>query len=108
MPVLENPINTRLEILKSLYNLSGKRAGEQVRFYAAQIGGGYYGEILHQMRFLEEKGYIIFKKNIVSKRFFAELTGEGLAFMEDAYRILESDGPNKNEMLTEALKRIKI
>lgn len=108
MPVLENAVSTRLEILKTVYKLSGKKAGSTVSFFAAQINGGYYSEINHQMRFLQERGLVTFKKNMVSTRFMVELTEEGLAFMEDAYRAFELVDTEKDKALTEIFKRIKI
>lgn len=49
-----------------------------------------------------------FKKNMVSTRFMVELTEEGLAFMEDAYRAFELVDTEKDKALTEIFKRIKI
>lgn len=108
MPVLENAVSTRLEILQTLYKLSGKKAGSTVRFFPAQINGGYYSEINHQMRFLQERGLVIFKKNIVSTRFMAELTEEGLALMEGAYGALDLTDSEKDEALTAIFKKLKI
>lgn len=108
MPVLENPINTRLEILKTIYRLSGERAGVPIRFFAAQIDGGYYSEIHHQMRFLREKGLIGFTRNIVSKRFVAELTESGLKLVHDAYEALKLEQCEKDQALNEVFKGIKI
>jgi len=108
VPVLENPINTRFEILRTLYNLSGMKAGKEIRFYAAQINGGYYSEIYHQLLFLQERNLVSFKRNKISKRFIAALTEAGLAFMEDAYRSLSFEQPEKDEALKEIFARIKI
>lgn len=108
MPVLDNPINTRLEILKLIYRLSSEKAGEPVSFFAAQIGGGYYSEIHHQMKFLCEKGLIEFSRNIVSKRFVAELTESGLELIQDAYEALKLQQPEKDEVLNLIFNRIKI
>ncbi len=108
MPVLDNPINTRLEILKLIYKLSGEKSGHAVSFFAAQINGGYYSEIHHQMKFLCEKGLIDFSRNIVSKRFVAELTNSGLRFIQDAYQALKLGPGEKDEALEEIFKRIRI
>ena len=91
MPVLENEISTRLEILRTLYNLSEKQVGKEIKFYAAQISGGYYSEIHHQLRFLQERKLVCFDRNIVSKKFTASLTESGVAFMEDAYSAMALD-----------------
>ncbi|GAB1477216.1 hypothetical protein MASR2M70_20540 [Bacillota bacterium] len=108
MPVMENAVSTRLEIMQTLYKLSGKKAGNTVRFFPAQINGAYYSEISHQMRFLQEKGLVAFKKNMVSTRFMAELTEEGLAFMEDAYKAAALPDTEKDEALKELFKKLKI
>lgn len=108
MPVLDNPISTRLEILKTIYRLSAERAGVPVRFFAAQIDGGYYSEIHHQMRFLREKGLIEFTRNMVSKRFVAELTESGQKFVHDAYEALRLEQSEKDKALNEIFKGIKI
>lgn len=107
MPILENPVSTRLEILRTLYTLSGKRAGNTVKFYAAQINGGYYGEINFQMRFLQERGLVEFNRSIISKKFTAALTEAGAAFMEDAYRAMTLEQSEKEERLKEIFARIK-
>ncbi|HOA42647.1 MAG TPA: hypothetical protein PLD22_03285 [Bacillota bacterium] len=107
MPVLENPVSTRLEILRTLYTLSDKRPGKIVKFYAAQINGGYYSEINYQMRFLQERGLLEYSRNIISKQFSAALTESGIAFMEDAYQALKSDETEREARLEEIFARIK-
>ncbi|MGI6732845.1 MAG: hypothetical protein ACOX4J_01535 [Anaerovoracaceae bacterium] len=107
MPVLDNPVGTRLEILRTLYTLSNKCPGKTVKFYAAQINGGYYGEIHFQMRFLQERGFIEFNRNIISKQFTASLTEAGVAFMEDAYQAMKLEESEKEERLKEIFARIK-
>lgn len=108
MPVLENAVNTRLEIIRVIYNLSGEQSGKTVTFFAAQISGGYYGEIYHQLRFLQEKGLVSFSRNMISKRFSAELTESGLSFMMDAYGALSLADEEKDEALKEVFSRIKV
>ncbi len=108
MPVLENPISTRLEILRTLYRLSDKQAGKEVKLEAAQILGGYYGEIYHQMLFLQERKLVNFTKNVISKRFVAALTEEGVNLMEAAYHALALEAPEKDEALKEVFARLKI
>lgn len=108
MPVLDNPINTRLEIIKLVYKQSGKQAGQKVSFFAAQIDGGYYNEIHHQLKFLKERGLVDFTRNMVSKRFTVELTDSGYKFMEDAYEALKLPEEEKSGALDELFKQLKI
>jgi hypothetical protein len=108
MPVLDNPINTRLEIIKTLYKLSGKEANKRMSFYAAEIQGGYYSEIHYQMRFLKEKKLVDFERNIISKKFSASLTEAGVRFMEDAYNALALGENEKDSALQEIFSRIKM
>ena len=108
MPALENPVSTRLEILRTLYKLSDKQVGRSINLDAAQIHGGYYSEINHQMRFLQERGMIEFTRGIVSKRFSAALTEAGKAFMEDAYHAMTLDDAEKDAAFSEIFARIKI
>ncbi len=108
MPVLENPVSTRVEILRTLYKLSDKQAGKSIKLDAAQINGGYYSEIYHQMRFLQERGMVEFTRGIVSKRFIVALTEEGKAFMEDAYHAMTLENAEKDAALSEIFARIKI
>ena len=108
MPVLDNPINTRLEIIKLVYNQSGKQVGQKVSFFAAQIDGGYYNEIHHQLKFLKERGLVDYSRNMVSKRLTAELTESGHKFIEDAYEALKLPEDEKGEVLDELFKQIRI
>lgn len=108
MPVLDKPVNTRLEILKILYKLSQKRPDVEVVFFAAQISGGYYSEIYHQLRFLQEKRLVNFKRNMISKRFKASLSKSGLDLIEDAYKALELSRDEKDEALKEVFGRLKL
>ena len=108
MPVLENPVSTRLEILRTIYMLSGRQAGKKIRLDAAQINGGYHSEVNHQMLFLQERGLVDFTRSVISKRFTVALTEAGVSFMKDAYCALELDNPEKDEALKEIFTRIKI
>ncbi len=108
MPVLENPVNTRLEIIKLIYCQSGRQQGKPVSFFAAQIDGGYYSEIHHQMKFLKEKGLLDFTRNMVSKRFKAELTEAGVDFMEKSYEAVRMKEPERSMALEELFKQIKV
>lgn len=107
MPVLENPVSTRLEILMTLYKLSDKQAGRSIKFDSAQINGGYYSEINHQLRFLQERGLVEFTRGIVSKRFVAALTEAGKAFLDDAYHAMTLEDAEKDAALREIFARIK-
>lgn len=108
MPVLDNPINTRLEIIKLIHSQANKLQVKSVSFYAAQIDGGYYSEIHHQLKFLKERGLVDFTRNMVSKRFTAELTQAGQDFIEEAYRVLELPQEEKDARLDELFKQIKV
>ncbi len=108
MPVLENPVSTRLEILRTVYKLADKQVGKKIKLDAAQINGGYYSEIYHQMLFLQERGLVEYNRNIVSKRFFVSITEAGKAFLEDAYHALTLEEPEKDRALKEIFARIKI
>lgn len=108
MPVLDNPINTRLEIIKLAYNQSDRQVGRKVSFYAAQIDGGYHSEIHHQLKFLKERGLVDFSRNMISKRLTVELTESGHKFMEDAYGALKLPTEEKDKTLDELFKQIRL
>lgn len=88
MPVLQNQVNTRLEILKTLYRQADKQPDRPIKLDPAQIDGGYYSEINFQLRFLQDRGLVNYNGNVVSRRFRVSLTKDGVDFMENSYRAL--------------------
>lgn len=108
MPVLQNSVNTRLEILKTIYRLANKQAGKMIKLDAAQIDGAYYSEIIYELRFLKERGLVTFNNNFISRRFRIALTDAGVQLMEDAYHALSLKGTEKDELLAQTFAKLKI
>jgi hypothetical protein len=107
MPVLTNPVNTRLEILKTIYKLSGKKPDLTIKLHPAQIDGGYYSEIKYQLRFLSERGLVDFKKSFIYGRFQVSLTAEGLQLMDDMYGALKLSEAEKEEQLNKCFAKLR-
>lgn len=108
MPVQNNPVLTRFEILKTLYRLSNQSANKIIKLDAAQIEGGYYAEILYQLRFLNERGLIQFNSNFISRKFRSSLTEEGLALMKEAYHALTLQSEEKEALLDRVFAKLKV
>ncbi|PKM85335.1 MAG: hypothetical protein CVU86_02635 [Firmicutes bacterium HGW-Firmicutes-11] len=107
MPVLQNQVNTRLEILKTLYRQSDKRPDQPIKLDPAQIDGGYYSEINFQLRFLQDRGLVNYNGNVVSRRFRVSLTKEGVEFMEDSYQALALSGEEKDLRLESLFQKLR-
>jgi len=108
MPVLQNPVNTRLQILKTIYRMANKKADTPVSIDPAVIDGGYFSDINYQLRFLKEKGLVDYKKSYVNLKFKISLTPEGVRVIEDAYRALTLEEPEKSELLNQTFAKMKI
>lgn len=107
MPVLENPVLTRLEILKTLYRLSEQQEGRIVPLDPALIDGGYHSEIKYQLRFLQDRGFVTFSGSPVSRRFRASLTPAGVSFIEGAYAALRLPQQEKDAALDALFRSIR-
>lgn len=107
MPVLNNPVQTRFEIMKTLYRLSNQSPNKIIKLDAAQIEGGYYAEILYQLRFLSERGLIQFNSNFISRKFRSALTEEGLTLMKEAYHALTLKEQEREELLDRVFAKLK-
>lgn len=107
MPVLQNQVNTRLEILKTLYRQAEKVSDRPIKLDPAQIDGGYYSEINFQLRFLQDRGFINYNGNVISRRFRVSLTKDGVDFMEDSYRALALPEEDKDIRLEELFQKLR-
>lgn len=107
MPVLNNPVQTRFEILKTIYRLADRQSNKMIRLDAAQIEGGYYGEVNYQLRFLQERGLVEFTGNFISRKFRIALTENGVKLMGDAYRALSLEQEEKDELLDRTFAKLK-
>lgn len=107
MPVAQNPVNTRLQILKAVYRMADKKADRPVSIDPAIIDGGYFNDINYQLRFLKERGLVDYKKSYINLKFKISLTPEGLKVIEDAFRALSLEEPEKSELLNQAFSRLK-
>lgn len=108
IPLQENPVITRLEIIKTLYRLSEKQADRYIKVDPAQIGGFYYNEIRYELRFLKERGLLDFTGNRVSMKFRIALTEAGVRWMEDAYRAFSLEEEEKERLLSDLFAKIRI
>lgn len=108
IPVLDNAVNTRLEIIKTIYRLSGMQAKKRIRLDPAQIEGGYYSELKYELRLLKEKGLIDFTGNLISRKFQIALTDKGVQWIENAYQALSFEKSEKEMRLNELFSEIKI
>ncbi len=108
IPVLNNPVNARLEIIKTVYRLSDKQAKKRVKLNPAQIEGSYYSELKYELRFLQERGLVDYTGNLISRNFQVALTKKGVQWIEDAYLSLSLDENEKKAQLDRLFALIKM
>lgn len=107
MPVLQKPVKTRLEILRTIYRLAEKQPDRTIKLDAAQIDGGYYAEINYQLRFLQERNLVDYKKNFISRKFYVSLTSDGVQLIDKAYHALSLNSEEKDKLLDQVFAKIK-